>query len=405
MPRRIWVVSELYYPESTSTGYFLTKIAEGLAQHYPVNVLCGQPTYAARGVRAPAREQRNGVNVQRCPATTFNKDVLLFRLANLATISVSAFLKALRQIGSEDYVLVVTNPPLLPFLIMAACRLRRAKLLLLIHDVYPEVLIAAGMVKPNSLVARFLRWATRRLYRTAERIIVLGRDMERLISSKLGAHSGTIVIIPNWADLDEVSITPRAQSRLLEELKLNNKFVVQYSGNMGRTHGLECVLEAAKRIASVSDIHFLLIGSGAKKQWLEGSVQKSHLLNVTVLPSRPQSELSDSLNACDVAVISFVPGMAGISVPSRMYNVLAAGKPIIAVADDNSELALVVREERVGWVVPPDQPDRLVEAILEARSRPDLLIQMRQRSRAAAERRFSLENTISSYVRVIADLS
>ena len=404
MPKRLWIVSELYYPEDTSTGYFLTRIAEGLAQHYPVSVLCSQPTYSERGIRAPVREKRNGVNIQRCPGTTFNKDNLLFRLINLATISFSIFFMAVSQVSRHDYVLVVTNPPLLPFGITVACWLRGAKCLLLIHDVYPEALIASGMLRSGAFFARALQWLVKRLYCRVDRIIVLGRDMEKLVARKLEYSRQEIAIIPNWGDSDEIAPSPRTQNALLHELGLTDKFIIQFSGNMGRTHGLETLLESARRLRNTENIHFLFIGSGAKKRWLKETVETNGLQNVTILPRRPRSDLSNSLNACDVAIISFVPGMAGISVPSRMYNILAAGKPIIAVADHDSELALVVQEEQVGWVVPPGQSDRIVEVILEARANPDRLAEMGRRARAVAENKYSFQHVIEMYYALIRGL-
>src|SRR5215471_424848 len=390
MIQRVWVVSELYYPEETSTGYLLTKIAEGLAQHFPVHVLCSQPTYAVRGVRAPCREKHNGVSIQRCWATTLNKDNVLFRLINLVTISLSIFVAAVFQINRRDCVLVVTNPPLLPFVVATACRLRGAKCLLCIHDVYPEALTASGMVRPGAMLTRLIGWLTQRLYHSMASIIVLGRDMQRLVAQKLGQVQGQIVLIPNWADVDEVVPAQRAHNALLNELGLLNKFVIQYAGNMGRTHDLESVVESVRRLREQPDIHFLFIGWGAKQRWLEATVQAEGLRNVTILANRPRADAANFLNACDIAIIAFVPGMAGVSVPSRMYNILAAGKPIMAVADSDSELALMVQEEGVGWVVPPAQPDRLVATILEAWSNPDLIIKMGRRARRVVEEKYSL---------------
>lgn len=404
MARTVWVVSELYHPEQTSTGYFLAGIAEGLAQHYQVRVLCAQPTYSARGTRAPRYEERNGVRIRRCLTSTFDKEKLVLRLINLATISISISFNAIWRLRTDDCVIVVTNPPLLPFLVAFAARLRGARCLLLVHDVYPEVLVAAGMIKAESRLARIIDRLSRTLYRNVERIIVLGRDMEQLIRRKIDADRDQIVIIPNWADVDEVLPGQRSQSKLLRTLGLSDRFVVQYSGNMGRTHGLGCLLKAAEKLSGGSDTHFLFVGSGAKKRWLEETARAKGLSNVTIIPSCPRADLPSYLNACDVAIISFVPGMAGISVPSRMYNVLAAGKPIIAVADSDSELAQVVQEEQVGWVVPPDDPDRVLGAILEARNHPDLLRKMGLRARMAAENRFSPKELIGFYVTLIASL-
>jgi glycosyltransferase involved in cell wall biosynthesis len=189
----------------------------------------------------------------------------------------------------------------------------------------------------------------------------------------------------------------KEDTRLIRDLGLAKKFVVQYSGNIGRTHGLESLIDAALLLRDQPDIHFLFIGSGAKKPWLEKTVNELGLVSVTVLPLQPRDELCQSLNACDVAVISFVPGMAGVSVPSRMYNILAAGKPIIAVADEESELALVVREEGIGWVVPPNQPAKIREAALQARNDPETLRHMGRKARAVAEQKYSKSAVMEAY--------
>lgn len=401
--KRLWFVSELYYPEQTSTGYYVTGIAEGLAPSFSVSVLCSQPTYSARGTRAARHETKRGVAIWRCAGTTLDKDRLLFRLLNLATISLSVFADAVRRFERGDVVVVTTNPPTLPFVTLIACRIRRAKCVLLVHDVYPEVLVASGWLERGSLVARALGVLQRMLYRSMDRIVVIGRDMETLVSPKLKAED-KVVRIPNWADVDDVHPTSRADNALLTKLGLAEKFVAQYSGNMGRTHGIETLVEAAERLRSDPSVHFLFIGSGARRRWLEETVTSRGLPNVTVLPYQPRDELSTSLNACDVAIVSFGPNMAGFSVPSRMYNILASGKPIIAVADRDSELAQVVDEESVGWVIPPGVPDRFVAAILEAKLDSKARADMGTRARQAAEQKYSYSRVIAAYYSALSDL-
>ena len=400
----VWVISELYYPEETSTGYFLTRISEGLAERFSVGVLCGQPTYSSRGRRALSDETHNGVNIHRCWSTTFNKDVLPLRLVNIATITLSIFLSCLRRFRSKDCVIVVTNPPLLPFAVLIASRLCGSRCCLLIHDVYPEGLAASGIAKQNSLSIRGIGWFTQQLYKRAARIIVLGRDMDALVRNKLETVDQRIQIIPNWADVEEIVPDQRAQNPYLKKLGLLDKFVIQYSGNMGRTHGLECLIESAKKLIHRDNIHFVFIGWGAKEYWLRNSVKEANIQNITILPPQPRSDLSNSLNACDIAIISFIPGMAGVSVPSRMYNIMAAGKPIIAVADSDSELTIALQEENIGWVVPPNQPDKLVETILDAKNNRDRLIEMGKRARAVAESKYSFKNAINKYYTLIQNL-
>jgi glycosyltransferase involved in cell wall biosynthesis len=397
MIKRIWIVSELFYPEESATGYYLTKIAEGLSQFYSVNVLCGQPKYGQRTAYAPKYEDYRGITIKRCWSTRLKKDIILHRLINIVTISFSIFWKALRAISAGDYILVVTNPPSLPYFVSLACRLKGAKCVLLVHDVYPEVLTAAGILKEKSFPTRFLQSLSKWLYLNVYHIVVLGRDMKELVSRKCKQHDSKLSIITNWADIEQIKPFPRETNRLLQELKLNNKFIVQYSGNMGRTHGIELLFEIALRMFNRELVHFLFIGSGAKKEWLESAVRKAKIKNVTILPPRDRTELCDSLNACDMAIISFVPQMVGVSVPSRMYNILAAGKPIIAIAERNSELAMVINEWHLGWVISINEQEKIIDAIESALVSPQLLREIGIRARLLVEKDYSFKRVSWDY--------
>jgi glycosyltransferase involved in cell wall biosynthesis len=400
MSQRIWIASELYYPEETSTGYYLTRVAEGLADQFDVHVLCGQPTYSKRGIRAPAKEVRNGVSIQRCAGTTLDKNVIAYRLLNIVTLSFSIFMRALVHLKPHDVVMAVTTPPSLPFVIAIACRIRRAKYILLIHDNYPEILIAAGKARPTSTLVRAMNWLNKHLYQRADQIVVVGRDMKELVAQKLDGDESRLATVPNWAELETVDPSPRSTNQLLNELGLEKKFVLLYAGNMGYPNDIESIMSCASALLSKERFHFLFIGSGVKKPWIESTVKEKGLSNVTILNSRPRNDQSNFLNACDVAVISFVDKMLGVSMPSRTYNTLAAGKPIIGVADAKSELAQVITEEKVGWVVPPHKPDLLVEAILDAASDPDRLAAMGVRARAAAVQKYSLDQAVRDYFEV-----
>lgn len=399
MGNKIWVVSELYYPEMTSTGYILTRLAEGLAADgSDVAVLCCQPTYSARGTHAPAQETRNGVAIRRCPGATLDKDILLFRLVNLVTITVSLFFNALWQFRRGDRVLVVTNPPSLPFLIAVACSLRGAHCLLLVHDVYPELLVAVDKLRASHPLVRGLSWLSRILYRKVRHVVVLGRDMQARITETAEIGREHVSIITNWADLDQVAPVRKDDNVLRGELHIRDKFVLEYAGNIGYPNDVESIVEAARTLSGDSDVHFLFIGSGAKRRWVEDAIVRNQLTNVTLLPNRPREDQNNFLNACDVAIVSLVSNMKGISVPSRMYNIMAAGKPIIAITEPQSELALAVEEEDIGWVVPPGNADRLVNVIRQARSAPLRLAEMGARARKAAESKYAYEHVLRSYV-------
>jgi glycosyltransferase involved in cell wall biosynthesis len=402
--QRVWVISELYYPELTSTGYFLTGIAEGLVGDYDVSVLCGQPSYWARGVRAPSREMCNRVDVQRCRATTLDKNKLLGKIINLITISLSIFLAALFRFRRGDIIIVVTNPPLLPYLTALACWVRGARLILLVHDVYPEILTRLGILKPQSILLRLLNRASVWLYQSTDRILVLGRDMRSLVAGKLPSRRDRVAIATNWASSEMIVPAPRGNNQLLDTLRLKEKFVVEFFGNMGRPHCIEDLLDAAELLRPDPEIHFLLVGWGVKKVWAAKEKQARKLENMTIVDPLPREQSCDIQNACDIAINTLSSDMSGISVPSRTYNVLASGKPMLAVCDDDSELAAVIHEERIGWVVPPGRPDLLAEAIRAAKADPDELRAMGERARQAAERKYTLGYVLQVYKDTIEGL-
>ena len=400
--KKIWLVSELYYPEETSTGYFLTKIAEGLAEHNPVNVLCSQPTYSGRGSRAPLKETHKRVNIHRCWSTVFDKDFFPARIINLFTITLSIFIASLKQFKKDNLVFVVTNPPLLPFVVFIACAVRKSKSCLIIHDVYPEVLAATKLADSDSFLFKAIGGLTRYLYKRMSVIVVLGRDMAVLVQKKLNSRHPPVQIIHNWGDVDFVKPIKREAHPLLEDLGISKKFVIQYSGNIGRTHGIAQILSCAEHFLNNPLFHFIFIGFGGKKNWLAREISRRSLSNVIQMDYRPRSELPMYLTACDIGIISFVKGMVGVSVPSRMYNVMAAGKPIVAIAEADSELACVVSEEKIGWVVSPGDTDGLNKVIREAQGDRDQLEKMGQRARSIAESKYSFYQVRELY-RALAD--
>ena len=390
------VISELYYPEQNATGFILTGIAEGLAEKDSVNVLCAQPCYNQRGIKAPKTELHHGVDIRRCWSTTCDPKQIRGRLLNFATTSLSVGWRALFSIKRGDKVLVVTNPPLLPFFVRVVCWLKGAKFVLLVHDVYPDVFVPLGLMKSSHPLYRMLSWVNGKLYASADRVVALGRDMERLVEEKSqgGAH---VSVIPNWGDVNVITPMPKTENALLQKLNLTDKFVVHYSGNHGRTHDLLSIIEAAKLLEDERDVHFLFIGEGSGKAEVVARASELELENVTFCTFVDRAELNTSLNAADVSVLAFKKGMAGISVPSRLYNLMAAGKPILGVVDNNSEVADVIREAKLGVAVSPESPRNLAEQILSLRNDGDLRVKMAENSRNEAVSKYSYDVTKQQY--------
>ncbi|MBL8181221.1 MAG: glycosyltransferase family 4 protein [Blastocatellia bacterium] len=400
--RRLWVVTELYYPEETSTGYYLTRTAEDMAPHFDVNVICGQPNYFARGIKAPSFERHKDVNIYRAAGTTLNKNVIMFKLINMITLGISTFFKALFKFRRNDIVLVVTTPPSLPFVTATAALLRSANYVPLIHDNYPEILFAVGKSSENSLLSSIMGFANRWLYKHASRLIAVGRDMKLLLERKTDGLDVPIDVIPNWAELETVEPRERSENALLAELGLQEKLVFLYAGNLGYPNDVETIVESAEQLLSNKDVHFIFLGAGVKRPWLEKQVNERQLSNITLLDPKPRSEQIVFLNACDVALVSLVSKMRGVSMPSRTYNILAAGKPMLALTDDESELAFVIDEDRVGWHIEPGNAGLFTETILEIASRKAELVEMGKRARDSALERYSQSTASAKYLEVLS---
>jgi colanic acid biosynthesis glycosyl transferase WcaI len=258
---------------------------------------------------------------------------------------------------------------------------------LLVHDVYPDALVAAGMLRRDSLPVRMLGAVNRQLLRSMDAICVLGRDMAALLGPR--APRVAVHVTPNWAGDDVLDAAPEAVNPLRQSLGLCDKFVVQYAGNIGGVQDIDILVQAAVRLRDAApDVHFLFIGSGRKKRWLQEAVRTQALGNVTIVDERPRTEQSTFLRACDVAVMTFVPGMWGVGVPSRLYNMLASGRPVIAAVDVRSEPALVIAEENAGWVV--------------ARASADTVKQMGQRAAAAAKNHYQRDEILRKYTAILA---
>lgn len=408
MSARLWFVSDLFYPESDATGYFVSGVAMGIAERHlwAVSAICAQPGYKARGRIAPTRETFRNVNIYRCWATRFDHKRLFGRAINILTSSMSLGARTLLQVRRHDVVVAVTTPPLLPFLIWLVCALKKARFILLVHDVYPDVLVPTGFVRSNSLAYFVLTRFTGALYRSATSVVVLGRDMKMLVDRKGRAINSRI--IENWGDVDRIIPDPNLGTTFRSERSWPADFVVLYSGNHGRTHAIDTILRAAKRFddrdgASVS---FVFSGSGSSKRTAVDLANRLKLVpqRVRFMDTVADDEFPGLLNAADLFVIAFKAGMAGISVPSRLYNALAAGRPILAICDQGSELWSVVEENRVGWCVTPDDIDGIVSSIEQASRKTHVYGEMSSRARALATSKYSREETINKWSLLIGGL-
>lgn len=324
---------------------------------------------------------RGNVEIIRTWGTRFPKTPLIARLLNLGTYYMLASLATVR-LERPDVIIAETDPPLLGALAALLKRRWRCRLVYNVRDLYPDIAVATGGVRNRFLLA-VLRRANRFAYARADTIVTLGHDMARRIIAK-GVPAEKVVVIPDWVDCSRV--TPLESNPFRS--RFGDRFVVMYSGNLGLTQQLEIVLEAAQHLKNDPRIVFVLIGEGARKQRLEESARAMGLENVLFLPYQPVEKLAESLSAGDLHLIPLAPGTAGCLVPSKVYGILAAGRPFIAMMEEDAEVARIARENSVGFVIPAGDARALARTIAECASEPGKLKQMGARARRLAEQSF-----------------
>ncbi len=448
--KRLWFVTEPFYPEDEGVGWFMSRAAFECAASHPfetrssaesddnaetktktetqtnatnvsIGAICTQPSYARKGTHCVKHETYRDVEIFRCATTMLDRQKIVNRLVNLTTMCLSMFCCMLRQVRRGDVVLVASSPPMLPFLAVIACRVKRAKCIIRLYDLYPEIAVVVGLLKPTSRLTRWTAKLRNFFYRRADAILVLGRDMEKFLREKLDpseelspTSSKTsqkrkslklppIHYVPLFVDTQDIRPTPRTQNVFLNELGLQEKFVVQIAGNLGFVHDVELFLAAAKALEDTPDIHFLLFSSGKKIPLIERVVSEERRTNITIHPRLPRERTAEIVNACDLAISSlFLPGMYGLASPSRTYGILAAGKPVLALTEARTEVDLQIQENGIGWTVLPHDLSGFVAAIRDAYSHREELAAMGRAARQTAEAKYTPDRIIRQIADVIA---
>jgi len=349
----VWIVSELFYPETISTAYILTEIAKYLAEKNEVNVVTGPEYYEVKHQTSDF-ESLDNIRIYRVNSKGYNKNILFTRLIGHFFVSFKMLLLMLQRIPRNSQVVIVTNPALLFLMSSFFIKRKKWKIKLLVHDVFPENLVASGLLSSMSSPLYLL---LQRIFNNAflkmETIIVLGRDMKTVFERKIGLEK-RIEIVENWADLDNIDIV---------ENKSNTKKFL-YAGNLGRVQGIEILLNVIRKIKS-QEFEFLFIGNGALDSYVKDYIEYNDLRNVKKVGWLPRIAQNEFLAESTIGVISLTEGMYGLGVPSKLYNLMAAGKPIFYIGDRNSEVHLIMQEHEIGWFAEANNQSMIQNVFLE----------------------------------------
>jgi putative colanic acid biosynthesis glycosyltransferase WcaI len=372
--KRLLVLNQYYWPGPEATAQLLTELCEGLAGAYEVTVVAGTTRGAGPGTR-----ERKGVRIVRVPSTAFSRARLSARAVNYLSYVALAAVRGL-ALRRPDVVLCQTDPPFVGGAAYLVARRFDVPLVVVVQDLYPETAEETGKLT-SPLVLQGLKTAVDFYLRRAERVVAISETMRHRLEER-GLEPERIAVIPGWVDTEQIH--PVDVDR--------NGFVVMHSGNVGHAQELDTLIEAAAR---VEDVDFEIVGTGARRVELERLA--SGLPNVSFLPFRPRDELSESLCSASLHFVGLARGLAGFVVPSRIYGVLAAGRPVLVAADETSEAAQLARESGAGIVVPPGRPDEVAAAIRAARDGEYDLDDMGRRGRDYVVSRHGRHAGIAAY--------
>lgn len=402
-PRTIFV-NRFFYPDHSATAQILSDLAFHLAaQGENVAIITSRLVYDDRRVRLPAREQVRGVDVYRVATTGFGRATFIGRAVDLALFYVSAGLALVRLAKARDVIVAKTDPPLLSLMAHAAGTLRGAHLINWLQDVYPEVASALGVRALDGRVGKLIAAWRNATLRAAHMNVVLGERMGRHLCGQ-GVAPHQVAVIANWSDEREITPLAHQANPLRTAWGLQDKFVVGYSGNLGRAHEFETMLGAARALRDDPSIVFLMIGGGHFSGPLKAAVDADRLTNVIFKPYQPLAALSQSLCAADIHWVSLKPELEGFIVPSKVYGILAAGRPVIAVTEAEGEVARVLIDHGCGVQVTPGDHHALAAVVRALANDPPRTSALGEAARAAAVGLHSRANALLKWRMVLANV-
>jgi glycosyltransferase involved in cell wall biosynthesis len=360
---RVVFVNRYFFPDVSATSQMLSDLACRLVQQgMHVHVVCSDQLYDDPAAKLVPEETIQGVHVHRTWTSHFGRGRLLGRALDYASFYLTASAELLRVLRRGDTIVAKTDPPLISILAVAIAKLRGARLVNWLQDVFPEVATHLGANPLPGWLDHYLKRLRDYSLNAAHTNVVLGTRMREHLQRR-GVARERICIIENWADGDAVTPKRVEMCELRAQLSIADKFVVGYSGNLGRAHEFETMLAAAEYLQTDANIVFLMVGGGAKMQQLQAAVAARRLPNFRFVPYQPRQLLSDSLAAADVHLACLLPQLEGLIVPSKFYGILAAGRPTIFIGDTDGELARIIDSTMCGTAVAVGDADALVAAI------------------------------------------
>ncbi len=401
----ILFINQYFYPDTASTGQLLTELCVSLAGEHRVSVLCGTPSYnPVKRLKAKwpfGRENYQNVHVFRAASTGFSRANMIGRCLNYISYLLNAFLSSL-LVEKPDIVVVMTDPPIAGLIGLLVKKRRKVPVVTVVHDLHPDIGVILGKIR-NPLVIKLVDTIVKFILTKTEHVITIGRSMQQRIVDK-GVDAGKTSIISNWVDVDLITPQPKENPFSIKH-GIVDDFTVMYSGNIGLSQNLDSIIDAASILSDEPRIRFLLIGDGAAKAGLMKTAERRGLKNLLFIPYQPSEMLGYYLYSGDLHLVPLDKRLQGYIVPSKVYGIMAAGRPFLALVDQHSEVAEIARQFNCGIAVEPDNAEALAEAIRGLLNSSQYLEEMGHRGRETVVEYFGRELISDQYGKLLREVT
>ncbi len=398
---KLSVITEFFPPDYAATGQLIEELVRNLEQlGLNVEVFTGQPGYAFGVSQAPCVEQFGQLRVQRSRSAKFWSGRVRGKAINGVLFTLRAALHILGSLRRHDVFLLTSAPPFLPIVGYLAHLLFGISYVCLIYDIYPDIAIALGVIPNHHWLARFWRSVNRQIWRSSKGIVVLSPAMKERLVAMCPEVADKVSVIHSWGDPEQILPIAKTDNWFSRKYNLCNKFTVVYSGNIGRCHDMETILAAAKQLQA-EPIQFVCIGGGPKRQGLIQEVNRLGLNNFLFLPYQDKHVLPYSLTSGDLSLVSVEAGLENLVAPSKLYPVLAAGRPVAVICPKHSYLTELITNAKCGASFENGDSHNLTKFIRQLARDQELTEHMGRSARQYLQLHFTPEIIAKQYLQVI----
>jgi glycosyltransferase involved in cell wall biosynthesis len=403
---RLIFLNRFFFPDQSATSQILSDLAFCLAESgRDVHIVTSRQLYENSKARLPSQERMRGVTIHRVLSTRFGRTSLVGRALDYLSYYLSTMLKVVTLTNANDIVIAKTDPPLVSVVAMCAVRIRRARLVNWLQDIYPEIAMEMGVPFVKGLVGQCLSFLRDASLRAAAVNVAVGEQMALRLRSR-HAPSDRVQVITNWCDDEDIVPISQANNPLRQDWGLQNKFVVGYSGNLGRGHEFDTLLAASERFRLDPRFVFLMIGGGHRFEELKQQLKAKGLdQNYRFFPYQDRKLLKYSLSVPDLHWISLQPALSDLLFPSKFYGIAAAGRPMLALMGKDGEIARLVRDYDCGFAIEPGDINATADAIALLAKDDARCEKMGMNARAMLESKFTRRRGLEQWKNMLDRLS